>query len=130
MAELDPRLAVFGCDSRRLGCLGRFQTEPLLGVCHESRREVMTSHKSYQPEGTPQRHLRPNVDIFYFPEKGPRGRADRETLISTFRRLASSDMRDLKHLAVDLTLWLYYRWMEAWELTGLWRWSKRKPTAI
>lgn len=40
MAELGPRLLVFGCEFFDTQPLGRLQVDPLLAVCHESRHEV------------------------------------------------------------------------------------------
>jgi hypothetical protein len=117
MVELDPCLTVFGCVSL-LERLTAFQVELLLAVWCESCCELLKKKKKIQTipaANTPQHklHVRPHVDVFCFPARGFRGRANRDTLLSICRGLASSDMRKLKHLALDLTLWLYYRQMEA-----------------
>ena len=109
LAELDPRLIILNCLVNRRIHVAPFQGEPLLAVCHESRSEAQKTYKLYHWKGSPQRYLRPDVDIFYFPEVGFPGSMVWEKVISILRLIGGSDMRHMKHLALDLTLWLDFR---------------------
>jgi 2EXR family len=109
LAELDPRLIVLNCVVNRRTQVAPFQGEPLLSVCHESRSEARKTYKLYHWKGSPQRYVRVDVDIFYFSEVGLQGSHEWEKVTSILRLIGRSDMRHIKHLALDLTLWLDLR---------------------
>ncbi|PMD24038.1 hypothetical protein NA56DRAFT_24732 [Hyaloscypha hepaticicola] len=104
LAELDPRLIVLKCVVGRPTQVAPLQGEPLLAVCREPRSEAQKTYKLYNWKGSPQRYLRSDVDIFYFPEVGLQGSDVWGKVTSILRLLGRSDMRHMKHLALDLTL--------------------------
>lgn len=73
LAELDPRLIVLKCVVGRPTQVAPLQGQPLLAVCREPRSEAQKTYKLYNWKGSPQRYLRSDVDIFYFPEVGLQG---------------------------------------------------------
>jgi hypothetical protein len=109
LAELDPRLIVLKYVVGRPTQVAPSQGEPLLAVCRESRCEAWNTYKLYNWKGSPQRYLRSNVDIFYFPEVGLQASDVWEKVTSILWLIGRSDMRQMKHLTLDLALWLYFR---------------------
>lgn len=73
--------------------------------------------KQYKLTAAPLCDLRPEVGFFYFPITDPLGESDRGIATATWKHLGTTDMRNLKHLALGLTF--CRRWGKSFSYSGL-----------